>query len=65
MTKFWPICKVECAASPSHVYKLLIFLTMEKKTIDPMLMVDKAIDMSIKLAGTEFPVPPPFLRPSP
>ena len=29
---------------------------MEKKTIDPMLMVDKAIDMSIKLAGTEFPV---------
>ncbi len=29
---------------------------MEKKTIDPMLMVDKAIDMSMKLAGTEFPV---------
>ena len=29
---------------------------MEKKTIDPMLMMDKAIDMSMKLAGTEFPV---------
>ena len=29
---------------------------MEKKTIDPMLIVDKAIDMSMKLAGTEFPV---------
>lgn len=29
---------------------------MEKKTINPMLMVDKAIDMSIKLTGTEFPV---------
>lgn len=29
---------------------------MEKKTIDPMLMVDKAIDMSMKLADTEFPV---------
>ena len=29
---------------------------MEKKTIDPMLMVDKAIDMSMKLAGAEFPV---------
>ena len=29
---------------------------MEKKTIDPMLIVDKAIDMSMKLAGTEFPI---------
>ena len=29
---------------------------MEKKTIDPMLIVDKAIDMSMKLTGTEFPV---------
>ena len=29
---------------------------MEKKTINPMLMMDKAIDMSMKPADTEFPV---------